>query len=114
MNISSATGRMPAIAAPTGEPMIADSEIGVSMTRSVPNRSTRPAETREMPVLMSTPIMYTVRSTSIAGHHGVTVVGRARPGRSEDKVTHVARCREIGAAGARQRRVHLDLDLEEI
>ena len=39
--ISSTTGRMPAIAAPTPTPMIAVSEIGVSRTRS-PNRSRRP------------------------------------------------------------------------
>ena len=34
MNISSATGRSPAVAAPTAAPMNADSLIGVSMTRS--------------------------------------------------------------------------------
>ena len=39
--ISSTTGRIPAIAAPTPRPMIAVSEIGVSRTRS-PNRSRRP------------------------------------------------------------------------
>ena len=39
--ISSTTGRMPAMAAPTPSPMIAVSEIGVSRTRS-PNRSRRP------------------------------------------------------------------------
>ena len=39
--ISSTTGRMPAIAAPTPRPMIAISEIGVSRTRS-PKRSWSP------------------------------------------------------------------------
>ena len=39
--ISSTTGRMPAIAAPTPRPTIAVSEIGVSRTRS-PKRSCRP------------------------------------------------------------------------
>ena len=39
--ISSTTGRMPAIAAPTPRPTIALSEIGVSRTRS-PKRSCRP------------------------------------------------------------------------
>ena len=39
--ISSTTGRIPAIAAPTPRPMIAVSEIGVSRTRS-PNRSCSP------------------------------------------------------------------------
>ena len=33
MNISSATGRRPPVAAPTAAPMNADSEIGVSSTR---------------------------------------------------------------------------------
>jgi hypothetical protein len=33
MNISSATGRSPLVAAPTAAPMKADSEIGVSSTR---------------------------------------------------------------------------------
>ena len=33
MNISSATGRSPPVAAPTAAPMNADSEIGVSSTR---------------------------------------------------------------------------------
>ena len=44
--ISSTTGRIPAIAAPTPRPMIAVSEIGVSRTRS-PNRSCEPAREPE-------------------------------------------------------------------
>ncbi len=36
MIMSSATGRMPAVAAPTAAPTMAASEIGVSRTRSVP------------------------------------------------------------------------------
>src|SRR6188474_2559098 len=48
-NISSATGRSPASAAPPAAPMIADSEIGVSMTRSSPNFGSSPLVTPKMP-----------------------------------------------------------------
>src|SRR6185436_14786025 len=44
-NMMSTTGRMPAIAAPTARPVNPASEIGVSMTRSLPNSSTRPFTT---------------------------------------------------------------------
>ena len=49
MNCISATGRMPAYAAPIAAPMIAVSEIGVSMTRSRPKRSSRPSVTLKAP-----------------------------------------------------------------
>ena len=42
MNISSATGRMPAIDAPMAAPMIDDSAMGVLRTRSVPCLVERP------------------------------------------------------------------------
>jgi hypothetical protein len=42
MCMISATGRMPASAAPTEYPTMAASEIGVSRTRSGPNRSSSP------------------------------------------------------------------------
>ena len=48
-NISSAIGRMPCSAAPTAAPMNAVSEIGVSMTRSGPNLSSRPSVAPKMP-----------------------------------------------------------------
>ncbi len=41
-NMSSATGRRPASAAPAAAPTIADSEIGVSITRSAPNFGEEP------------------------------------------------------------------------
>src|SRR6202049_3034531 len=41
----STTGRRPVIAAPTASPVKPASEIGVSITRSVPNSSTRPERT---------------------------------------------------------------------
>src|SRR6056297_1512434 len=44
-NIRSTTGRRPVIAAPTPMPVKPGSEMGVSMTRSVPNSSTRPERT---------------------------------------------------------------------
>jgi hypothetical protein len=48
-NISSTMGRMPSTAAPIPVPMNAVSEIGVSMTRSGPNCSSRPVVEPKMP-----------------------------------------------------------------
>ena len=48
-NISSTIGRMPSTAAPMPRPMNAVSEIGVSMTRSGPNWSSRPVVELKMP-----------------------------------------------------------------
>ena len=45
MNWNSATGRMPVSAAPKAAPTIADSAIGVSITRSGPKRSMNPSVT---------------------------------------------------------------------
>ena len=47
MNCISTTGRMPIIAAPIAAPTMADSEIGVSMIRSGPKRSSMPAVSPE-------------------------------------------------------------------
>src|SRR6266853_4382970 len=44
-NMISTTGRMPVMAAPTPTPVKPASEIGVSITRAVPNSSTRPDKT---------------------------------------------------------------------
>src|ERR1700730_4952367 len=44
-NMMSITGRMPVIAAPTPTPVNPASEMGVSITRSVPNSSTSPERT---------------------------------------------------------------------
>src|SRR6202030_1518485 len=44
-NIMSTTGRRPVIAAPTPTPVKPASEIGVSITRSAPNSSTKPEST---------------------------------------------------------------------
>ena len=48
-NISSTIGRMPSTAAPMPSPMKAVSEIGVSITRSFPNRSSSPPVEPKMP-----------------------------------------------------------------
>jgi hypothetical protein len=46
---NSATGRKPSIADPTDIPMIVSSAIGVSITRSSPNRSRKPSVTLKAP-----------------------------------------------------------------
>ena len=43
--MNSATGRQPVTAAPTAAPPMAASEMGVSMMRSTPHFSSRPAVT---------------------------------------------------------------------
>src|SRR5271166_1070647 len=67
-NIMSTTGRMPAIAAPTAIPVKPASEIGVSITRLVPNSSTRPDRTlKGWPAsAMSSPRMNTRSSRRIS------------------------------------------------
>ena len=77
MNISSATGRSPPVAAPTAAPMNADSEIGVSSTRpgnlryrplvtpsTPPQASSSPGE--PSPPALSSPITMTDGSRSIS------------------------------------------------
>ena len=58
LNISSAMGRRPFIAAPIAAPMIACSLIGVSRTRSGPNRSSSPSVVLNTPpaAAMSSPM----------------------------------------------------------
>ena len=68
LNISSATGRRPVMAAPMAAPMIACSLMGVSRTRSGPNRSSRPSVVLKTPpaAAMSSPSMTTEESRSIS------------------------------------------------
>ncbi len=54
LNISSAIGRSPFIAAPIAAPMIACSLIGVSRTRSGPNRSSSPSVVLKTPPAAAT------------------------------------------------------------
>ena len=76
-NISSATGRIPAVAAPIAAPMNADSEMGVSRTRpgnlwysplvtpsTPPQASSSPGA--PAPPALSSPITMTVSSRSIS------------------------------------------------
>ena len=67
-NMSSAMGRSPVIAAPMATPTIASSEMGVSRTRSGPNRSSRPTVALKTPpaAATSSPMKYTVGSRSIS------------------------------------------------
>ena len=60
-NCISHTGRIPTTAAPTAQPMIADSASGVSITRSGPNSSMNPSVTLKAPpnTPMSSPITST-------------------------------------------------------
>ncbi len=56
---NSATGRRPSIAEPTAIPTIVSSAMGVSITRSAPNRSMNPSVTLNAPPYtpMSSPSM---------------------------------------------------------
>jgi hypothetical protein len=67
-NIRSTTGPAPVIAAPTAMPMKPGSEIGVSITLSVPNSSTSPESTLNgVPAsATSSPIRMTVGSRRIS------------------------------------------------
>src|SRR6476661_1577460 len=67
-NMISTTGFMPVIAAPTAMPVKPASEIGVSMTRSVPNSFTSPVRTlKGCPAsAMSSPQMKTFGSRRIS------------------------------------------------
>src|SRR6202035_260432 len=67
-NIISTTGRIPVIAAPTPTPVNPASEIGVSITRSLPNSSTSPESTLNgVPAsATSSPMMHTVGSRRIS------------------------------------------------
>ena len=49
MNCISHTGRIPICAAPAAAPMIAASEIGVSITRSAPYFAAKPSVTLNAP-----------------------------------------------------------------
>ncbi len=49
MNCISATGRIPIMAAPMAAPTMADSEMGVSTTRSPPKASSIPRVTLKAP-----------------------------------------------------------------
>src|SRR5215212_4790581 len=70
MNWNSATGRMPISAAPHAAPTIAASDIGVSITRPLPNSSRSPSVTLNAPPYAptSSPMRNTSGSRSISSH----------------------------------------------
>src|ERR1700693_3541149 len=67
-NMMSTTGRIPVIAAPTPTPVNPASEMGVSITRSLPNSSTKPDKTlKGVPAsATSSPMMHTRESRRIS------------------------------------------------
>src|SRR6185437_7755895 len=78
MNCISHTGRMPMCAAPAAAPTIAASEIGVSITRCAPKRSSNPSVTLNAPPYapMSSPSMKTLASRSISSNSAWRIASR--------------------------------------
>ena len=69
-----ATGLIPVTAAPTAEPRISASEIGMSIIRSDPNSSSSPLNWPKLPPQpMSSPITMTVESSRMAAAVASTV-----------------------------------------
>src|SRR5882672_6689155 len=78
MNCISHTGRMPMCAAPAAAPMIAASEIGVSITRCSPYFAIRPSVTLNAPPYapMSSPRQNTFLSRSISSNNASRIASR--------------------------------------
>src|SRR5579859_6593228 len=120
-NMMSTTGRIPVIAAPTASPVKPASEIGVSITRSVPNSSTRPERTlKGVPAsATSSPMMKTVWSRRISSASASrtawpNVSWRAvsvSAALSVDILGHLARVGERSLQGELDRGADLRLDL---
>ena len=121
--ISSTTGRMPAMAAPTPRPMIAVSEIGVSRTRS-PNRSRRPRVSPKTlpPAPTSMPATNTRSSAassassaawiaSIVRNTGASSAGAGGSGRSGRGRSHEVEQRRRRRAGQRPGRLDGGVEL---
>ncbi len=112
--ISSTTGRIPAMAAPTPRPMIAVSEIGVSRTRS-PKRSRRPRVSPKTlpPAPTSMPgdehaarrsassASSAARMASIVRNTGASAGGGRRLGALGPRAGHEVEQRRPGRAGLR-------------
>src|SRR5574341_330138 len=98
-NMMSTTGRRPVMAAPTPNPVMPASEIGVSITRSVPNSSTRPVNTlKGVPAsATSSPRTKTRGSRRISSANASRIASAkvsARPGASGiDMLMHLAHVR---------------------
>ena len=78
MNCISQTGRMPMCAAPAAAPTKPVSLIGVSITRSAPNRSSSPSVTLNAPPYapMSSPRQKTSGSRSISSNRPWRIASR--------------------------------------
>src|SRR2546423_3425469 len=78
MNCISHTGRMPMWAAPAAAPMIAASEIGVSITRCSPYFAAKPSVTLNAPPYapMSSPRQKTFLSRSISSNNASRIASR--------------------------------------
>src|SRR5947208_10283573 len=107
-NMMSTTGRMPVIAAPRPRPVMPGSEIGESITRSVPNSSTRPESTLNgVPAsATSSPITNTVGSRRSSSRKA-SLTACASVSSRVDMVRHLARGREGRVQGV----LHCVLDL---
>src|SRR5438552_322135 len=107
-NMMSTTGRMPVIAAPRPRPVMPGSEIGESITRSVPNSSTRPESTLNgVPAsATSSPITNTVGSRRSSSRKA-SLTACASVSSRVDMVRHLARGREGRIQGV----LHCVLDL---
>src|SRR5574342_52976 len=98
-NMMSTTGRRPVMAAPTPSPVRPASEMGVSITRSLPNSSTRPVSTlKGVPAsATSSPRTKTRGSRRISSANASRIASakvRARPGASGiDMLMHLAHVR---------------------
>src|SRR5712671_1069687 len=78
MNCNSHTGRIPICAAPAAAPMIAASEIGVSITRCSPYLAISPSVTLNAPPYapMSSPKQKTFWSRSISSNNASRIASR--------------------------------------
>src|SRR5215472_10981043 len=119
-NMMSTTGRIPVMAAPSAMPVKPGSEIGVSMTRSVPNSSTRPFSTLKGVPASATPSprMKTAGSRRISSASASLtawpMVSWRRPSAGPLSVDILGDLRRVGEGGfqpERDARCHLGPDL---
>src|SRR3989442_9252956 len=118
-NMMSTTGRGPGIAAPTPMPVNPASEIGVSMTRSFPNSSTRPDNTLNgVPAsATSSPRTHTRESRRISSARASRMASPKLSSRTFDSVSgihvliDVRRVRIGRGQGGRDRSVHVGCQL---
>src|SRR6516165_10795144 len=125
-NMMSTTGRRPVMAAPTARPVNPASEIGVSITRSVPNSSTRPDNTlKGVPAsATSSPRTKTrgsrrissanasrTASANVSSRTVVSTTPASGPALGIDVLFGLVRTGEGSSQGKLNRRLNLRLDL---